>query len=163
METTRLFRRIGSLIALATPFVYAQNLRLTPTEGAPGDNVNIAISLKSPKGQEPSTLQWEITIPLDKVGPLQETSTAAAAQAEGKSLICSVKSKTTEVYTTVCILAGGQQPIRNGAVAIFHLTLSPNAPPGQFRIRLDEAIAVYKDLRRKAMEPTETTVTVRKK
>jgi hypothetical protein len=165
MESRQLFRSSSVLIALAAaPLVSrAQSLHLAPAAGTPGSSIAIEISLKSPKGQEPSTLQWQITIPLEKVGPLQETSTGPAAQAAGKSVICSIKSTTTEAYTTVCMLAGGQQSIRNGTIAVFHLTLPPTAAPGSFQIRLDEGLAVDKDLKRKAIEPSETTVTVRKK
>ena len=150
-------------LAVATFVCQAQSLHLAPASGTPGGNIGVEIVLKSPSGEEPSTLQWQITIPVDKFGPLQETTTGPAAQAAGKSIMCSVNAKTTGAYTTVCILAGGQQPVRNGIVAIFRLTLAPTASPGSFPIHLNEGVAVSKDLKRKAIEHAETIITIRGK
>ncbi len=141
----------------------AQSLSLAPASGTPGGKLAVEISLKSPKGQEPSTLQWQTTVPLSKVGLLEETMPGPAAEAAGKAVNCAVKSKTAETYTTTCILYGGQSGIHDGVVAILRLTLAPTAEPGSFRIRTAEALAVYKDLKRVTMEPSETTVTIRPK
>ena len=141
----------------------AQNLSLAPAAGAPGSKVAIEIWLKSPKGHEPSTLQWQTTVPLAKVGLLEETSPGPAAEKSGKAVNCAVKSKTAETYTTMCILYGADAVIPDGVVAILRLTLASDAQPGSFRVRIGEALAVYKDLKRVPMDPAETTVTIRPK
>lgn len=141
----------------------AQRLSLAPATGAPGGKVAIEISLKSPKGQEPSTLQWQTTVPLAKVGQFEETTPGPAAETAGKAVNCAVKSKTAETYTTMCILYGGQLGIHDGVVATLRLTIASNAGPGSFRIRTGEALAVYRDLKRVAIHSAETTVTIRPK
>jgi hypothetical protein len=151
------------LLLLLSSRLPAQSLSLAPAAGAPGGKVAIEISLKSPKGQEPSTLQWQTTVPLAKVGLLEETTPGPAAEKTGKAVNCAVKSKTAETYTTMCLLYGGQTGIQGGVVAVLRLTIASNAEPGSFRIRASEALAVYKDLKRVAMKPVETTVTIRAK
>ena len=74
-----------------------------------------------------------------------------------------MKSKTAETYTTMCILYGADAVIPDGVVAILRLTLASDAQPGSFRVRIGEALAVYKDLKRVPMDPAETTVTIRPK
>jgi hypothetical protein len=138
-------------------------LSLAPAAGAPGNKVAIEISLKSPKGREPSTLQWQTTVPLTKVGLLEETSPGTAAEKSGKSVNCAVKSKTAETYTTMCILYGADSAVHDGVVAVLRLTLAADAEPGSFRVRIGEVLAVYKDLKRVPMDPAETTVTIRHK
>ena len=159
----QLFFYGGALLAFTVaPFVSrAQSIHLAPVTGVPGGKIVIEISLKSPEGQHPSTLQWQTTIPLAKVGPLEEITLGPDVDSRSKSVNCAVKSKTAENYTTVCILAGGQQPIRNGVVAILRLTLAPAVEPGSFRIRMDEGLAIYKDLKRVNLKPAETVVTIR--
>jgi len=149
------------LVFASFPVLFGQTLHFAPASAPPGGSVEIEISLKSPKGEEPSTLQWQTTIPLANVGTLEETDPGPAARAAGKAVSCAVRSKTAETYTTRCILFGGQDSVNDGVIAILKLKIAPDAPRGPFRIRVDEALAVYKDLKRVPIDPTETTVTVK--
>jgi hypothetical protein len=150
------------LFLLSSPLL-AQSLSLAPATGRPGGKIAVEISLQSSKGQQPSTLQWQSTVPLAKVGLLEEITPGPAAEKAGKAVNCAVKAKTAETYTTMCILYGGQTEIHDGVIAILRLTIASNAEPGSFRIRAGEAMAVYKDLKRVSMKPAEATVTIRAK
>jgi hypothetical protein len=153
----------GLPLFLPASALFGQTLHFAPAYATPGENIAIEISLMSPKGMEPSTLQWQTTIPLAKVGPLEETTPGPTAKVAGKTVSCAVKSKTAGTYTTTCMLYGGQDSIKDGVCAILKLRIAPDVPPGAFRIRVDEALAVYKDLERVPIEPTETVVTVKAK
>ena len=60
----------------------------------------------------------------------------------------------------MCILAGGITSIANGVIATLNLRIAPDAKPGSFHIRLDQGLAILKDLQRIPIEATETEVTV---
>jgi hypothetical protein len=148
--------------AQSTP-AFAQSLKLRGVIGRPGEPVLIEFSVKSPPGREPSALQWETIIPSDQLTPLEESVPGPAARAAGKALSCAVKEKTAVDYTSVCLLYGGRERIRNGVVAVLRLRLSPDAKSGSFRIRVAESVAVLPDAKRIPMEGVETVVTVRSK
>ena len=80
-----------------------------------------------------------------------------------KAVNCAVKSKDRrDIHHDVHSLRG-QLGIHDGVVATLRLTIASNAGPGSFRIRTGEALAVYRDLKRVAMDPAETTVKIRPK
>ena len=141
----------------------AQSLKLSRVTGRPGESVSIEFSLVSPAGREPSALQWDRVIPTDQLTPLEESIPGPVARAAGKTLSCAVKEKTAANYTSVCLLYGGRERIRNGVVAVLRLRLSPDAKAGSFRIRVVEPVAVLPDAKRMPMEAVETVVTVRTK
>jgi hypothetical protein len=142
---------------------FAQSLQLSRPTARPGEPFVIEFSLKSPAGREPSALQWERIVPTDSLTPLEENIPGAAAHTAGKTISCAVKTKTPADYTSVCLLYGGQERIRDGVVAILRLWLSADAKPGTFRIRIAEPMAVLPDAKRIPMAPVETVVTVRQR
>jgi len=147
---------LSSAVALC-----GQTVAFAPASGRPGDTVAVKISLKSPEGKQPSTLQWQTTTPLANVDKLEETVPAPAIKAAGKGVTCAVVSKTAETYTTRCILAGGQTSIPDGLIAILNLKIAAGATAGRFEIRVDKALAVSQDLTRVEMPPTAAVITVR--
>lgn len=142
----------------------AQALQLSSATGSPGENVAIEIALQSPAGREPSALQLETTIPASDLNFVDETLSAGpAAKAAGKSVNCAVKPKTEKRQTSVCILYGGQEPIHNGVIAVLRLKISPGAQLSTARIRVDQALAVSKDLKKTPIEAVETAIKIQAK
>ena len=94
---------------------------------------------------------------------LEENLAGPAARAAGKNLSCVVKSKTETIYTTVCMLYGGQERIRNGVVARMRVRLAAEAREGDIRIGVANALAVLPDAQRIPIEPVETSIRIRKK
>ena len=157
-----LFRLIPPFFLFPQMALFGQALHLSSATASPGERVTIEISFKSPRGTEPSALQWETTIPSAQLAFLDDSMTAGpAAQAAGKSVNCAVKTKTGEAHTSVCILYGGQDSIHDGVVAILRLKIPPDARPGTARIRVDQGLAVSKDLKRYPLDPAESVVKVR--
>jgi hypothetical protein len=159
----RLFHVLAAAALFSQPASWGQALQLSPASASPGERVAIQLSLKSPGGQEPSALQWDATVELARLSPFEENAPGPAAQAAGKSLGCALKTKTPKDYTSVCILYGGTNPVRNGVIAILYLQIAPDAQPGSCRIRIDHGLAVLKDLKRVPLDPVETVLTVREK
>lgn len=143
--------------------LFGQSLRLSSASASRGDQVAIELSLESPAGKEPLALQWDTKIPIAQVSLLNDQILVGpTAQEVGKSLNCALKEKTAETHTSRCILAGGQSPISNGAIAILRLKISMNARSGSARIRVEQGIAVSKDLKQAPLDAVETVVAIRR-
>ena len=158
------FRLPGSALCylLLLPGIYGQTLSLPPASAPPGGRVAIEISFKSKAGNEVSTLQWETTIPAARLNFADEgVVSGAAANAAGKSVNCAPKASANSASKTLaCILFGGQQAIPDGVIALLRLQVLPEAVPGTAQIRIDQALAVSKDLKRFPIDAVDGTVTV---
>jgi hypothetical protein len=142
----------------------AQTLKLSAAEAARGARAAIEISLKAPKGKAPVALQWETVLPASDLSLIDnDVAIGPAAQQAGKSIACANKQKTGRTVTSLCILAGGREPIQNGVVARFKLTASENARIGRARIRVERGIAVSIDATEVPMPPVETSVSIHAK
>jgi len=140
-----------------------QTFRLSSASASRGDLVTIELSLESPAGKGPSALQWDAMIPIAQLSLINDKILAGStAQEAGKSLNCSVKQKTAEVQTFRCILAGGQNSLSNGTIAVLRLKIPANAQAGEARIRVQQGIAVSRDLKQSFLETVETNVTIRR-
>ena len=139
-----------------------QSLQLSAPKAAPGEWITIEISLKSPPGKEILALQWEAEIPARKLDlePARIMRAVLAVRDDGKSITCAVIQESRDARTVRCILAGGQRTIRDGIVALFSLKILENVQPGTARVRLQNAVAVSRNLERVPLETSETTVTV---
>ena len=144
--------------------LFAQTLQLSSAAASPGAYVAIEISLESPQGRAPAALQWETIIrTADLSFTDKDIAVGPAAQKAGKSVGCAVKRKTDETITSVCILAGGQEQIQNGVIALLRLRVSPEASIGHTRILVERAIAVMRDATEAPIKPLETAVFIRAK
>jgi hypothetical protein len=163
MTRSRLFvSGVLWLTACSDACLFAQSLQLSAPLAAPGEWVAIEIALKSPPGKDILALQWEVEIPTRQLDLANERAMRAviAAQDAGKSVTCAVPKETPDARTLRCILAGGQKPIPDGKVTSLSLKILENAQPGPIRVRLQNAMAVGRDLERVTFAPLETTVTV---
>lgn len=143
--------------------LHAQTLRLSSPVVSRGAPVSIEISLKSPKGKGPTAVQWEAIISTSEPSLIdKDMAIGPAAREAGKSVACAVKGQNDRTLTLACILAGGQQQIQDGVIALLRLGAS-EAPNGPTRIRVERGIAVSKDLIEAQMKPVEKVVSIRAK
>ena len=136
----------------------AQSLHLSSASGAPGEDIFVRISLDSPPGRSPATLQWELVFPaqiLELRKPAVEQS--PAVRSAGKSLTCAERS----TYAQVCILAGGQRPIANGVIAFVRLKIRADAKTGMINIRAVKVQGAAPDLKLLHVNDAEATITIR--
>lgn len=144
------------------PSLFAQSLRLSSASAARGDLAAIEISLESPAGKEPLALQWEAQIPMGRMSLIGgKPVLSPTAEEAGKSLNCAVTGKTAETQTLRCILAGGQKPIPNGSIAMLKLKIAQHAQTGSAHIRVQQGLAVSKDLKQISLDAVDTVVTIR--
>jgi hypothetical protein len=152
------------LVSLLLPSaLLAQRLQITPASVLRGRLVSIPISLQSAAGKEPSTMQWEVTSPLSFTPVEENPPPGPAAKAAGKTVACKLKTKTSNAQTWICLLYGGLKPIPNGVIAVLRFGVPSDAPPGPARIRIDQGLAVTRDLKRTVLDAVEAVVTIRAK
>ncbi len=125
---------------------------------APGDTVMLEISADSQPARAPVALQWEVVFPaqfMDLEGKAPEIG--SAARDSGKSLQCTQRTP----YAYVCILAGGQQPISNGLIAIYHFKIRTTAASGVIALKIEKAEATTADSMKWTLNNTEAIVIIR--
>lgn len=148
--------KLAWLLFAALPVV-GQTLHLSSVAGAPGGTITVEISLDSSSGVRPVALQWETIFPaqlLEVEGKRFEIGWAA--RDSGKSVACSERKP----YTYICVLAGGQNPIANGPIAIVHFKIRTEARPGTSVVRLVRVEAVTADLKKSVLKEAEGTVSI---
>ncbi len=149
--------RLAYLVVVCLP-VLGQTSRVSSVTKAPGDKVTLEISADSQPARTPIALKWEVIFPAQ----LMEMETDApqlgsAAVDSGKSLQCT----STRPYSRVCVLSGGQKPIGNGPVAIYHFQIRPTAQAGTTSIKIQGAESTTADSKKWVLDNTEVIVVIR--
>ena len=149
--------RLACLVISCLP-VLGQTPGGSTVTKAPGEEVSLTLLANSQASKAIVALKWEVLFPVQ----LMEMESAAtqigsAAKDSGKSLQCSARKP----YTYVCTLSGGQKPIGNGPIAIFHFKIKTTAPAGTTTIRTENAVATMVDSKEEPWNNTETTVIIR--
>jgi hypothetical protein len=141
-------------------------LSVSSAAAAPGGQVTLEISLKSPEGQAPVALQWEMSAGAGQLSfPNSEPTPGTALKDAGKSLNCAVKlvrSQEGDTFAAGCIASGGLKTIANGVVALIDVHVSSDARSGPLQLKVT-GIAVHKDLKETPLPETRPVVTVRAK
>jgi hypothetical protein len=150
------------LLLVAVAALHAQILQILPAPSSVEGVASFQILFVSSSSLPVVALQWKLLLPEGATAAPDDLVTGSAAEAAGKSLICSAAplSKTvggkrkSSVYA--CILAGGQKPLSSGAVALVKCNL--HAGFEQAAVRLREVIGVSPDLKRTDLPDAEATV-----
>ena len=87
------------------------------------------------------------------------TEIGSAAKDSGKSLQCTARKP----YSYLCVPSGGQNPIANGPIAIFHFRIRTTAESGTTRLRIERAEATTPDSKEETLNNTESTVIIRRR
>lgn len=137
---------------------FGQELRVSSVSASPGEKIAVDISLDSAAGEAPATLKWAAVFPAELLeaessGP----SAGGAAKESGKSLTCT----RPQVYSYVCILAGGRKPIANGPIAVLRFQVRADAHSGTSAVRIEQVEAVTKGLKTLKLSGVEGHVVIR--
>jgi hypothetical protein len=125
---------------------------------APGEQVTLEISADSQPARAPIALQWEVVFPaqlMEMEGDAPQIGSAAADS--GKSLHCMAR----KAYAYVCTLSGGQNPIANGSIAIFHFKIRAAAEARMTTLKIESAEATTVDSKKWTLNDTEAIVIIR--
>jgi hypothetical protein len=146
------FLVVGCLPALG------QTPRVSSVTKAPGEKVTLEISADSQPSRAPVALKWEVVFPAQLMDmETDATEIGSAALQSGKSLTCTPRKP----YVYVCILSGGQNPIANGQIAIYHFKIRTTAEPRTTAIRIERPEATMKDSKKWSLNNTEAIVIIR--
>jgi hypothetical protein len=150
--------RLAFLVVGCLPML-GQTSHVSSVRKAPGDKVTLEISAKSkPKGA-PVALKWEVTFPLQLMemdGNAPELG--SAAMDAGKTIACTARRP----YVYACVLSGGQKPIADGTIAIYHFTIRATATAGTTRLKIENAEATLPNETKWILEDTEAIVIIQK-
>jgi len=125
---------------------------------APGEKVTLDISAYSQPARAPVALKWEVVFPaqlMEMDGDAPEIG--KAAMDSGKSLQCTARKP----YSYVCILSGGQNPIADGPIAIYHFKIRTTAWAGTTTFRIENAESTTADSKKWTLSETEAIVIIR--
>lgn len=120
-------------------------LEISPSTAKRGGTGVFLIALHASKASEIASLQWEMSIGSDLVVNAGDIIAGSAAEAAGKSLTCSAPPG--KPVKRVCMLAGGQARIPEGAIAIVHYQVGRKATPDGSMVRVEAATGVTADLK----------------
>lgn len=148
--------RLALLLAAALP-LGAQTPAKPPLIKAPGDPVTLQLFANSLTNRAPLALQWEVVYPAQLMDLEGKPEAGRAAVDSGKSLEC----KPRKEYSFVCVLSGGNKPIGDGQVAVFHFRIHSDALAGKVTLRIQSASARQKDNSDAPLKNTESVFVIR--
>jgi hypothetical protein len=149
--------RLACLLVGCLP-VLGQTSGVSSVTKAPGESVTLDILLSSQPSRAPIALTWEVVFPaqlMEMEGDAPEIG--RAAKDSGKRLQCTAPKP----YANVCALSGGQNPIGNGPIAIFHFRIRTTAKAGTTTLRIERAEATTVDSKEETLANAEAIVIIR--
>lgn len=112
---------------------------------------SFSIALDSPAAKAPVALQWDVVVPPALAIRTSDILIGGIAEKVHKSLTCaerSGKDKAQRALRYSCILAGGQEPIGNGPIAIVRYRAQTDVHGAPIRVAIENVLGVSKDLKR---------------
>jgi hypothetical protein len=150
--------RFALLFAAALP-LFGQSDAKPPVTKKPGDSVLFQVFANSQTDRNPLAVQWQVIYPARIMDLEGAPEPGRPAKDAGKSLDC--KPTPQKEYSLSCTLSGGNKPIADGPIAIFHFRIHPDAPPGKVTLRVQTASAKQKNGSDAALKNTESTFIIR--
>ena len=147
------------LVCLIFAFLslFAQTPQISAVTKSPGDKVTLDISAKSQPKRAPIALHWEVTFPAQLMQMDGDPEAGPVAVNSGKALHCHNESP----YSYACVLSGGQNPIADGQIAIFHFRILATAKTATIALKIVKAVAVSSDSKVVSLNDTQVTVVIR--
>jgi hypothetical protein len=148
---------LAYLVLSCLPVLGATSVVSSVTK-APGEIVTLEISASSEPSRAPIALKWEVIYPAQ----LMEIEGGApelgrAAKDSGKSFQCTARKP----YANVCVLSGGQKPMVDGLIAIYHFKIRPTAEAGTTTLRIEKAESTTVDSVKWPLNKTEVSVIIK--
>jgi hypothetical protein len=149
--------RLAYLTACCFPLL-GQTSSISSVTKAAGEVVTLTIKAVSQPARAPVALKWEVVFPAQ----LMEMETdgpemGSAAKDSGKSLQCMARKP----YACTCMLSGGENPIADGTIAIFHFRIKASVSPTTTTLRVEKTEATAVDLQKWTLNDIEVTVIIR--
>jgi hypothetical protein len=144
---TSLTRCVISVLISAV-ILFGQSLREPPSQTDLKTPGVFSVTIDSPPGKAPVALQWEFSVPpAISIGPADITIGKAAESAR-KFLTCATmatKPAKQRRMRYACILAGGQDPISNGPIAVVQYRAQWDVKGAPIRVAIENILGASVD------------------
>jgi len=135
---------------ISTTILFGQSLRVPPSRADVKTPGVFTLTIDSPPGKAPVALQWKFSVPPVIAINTSEITTGKAAQSAQKTITCATiatKPAMTRRVKYACILAGGQNPIGDGPVAVVPYRVQWDAKGVQIRVAVENILGASADLK----------------
>jgi hypothetical protein len=133
---------------ISAVILYGQSLRVPPSQTDLKTPGVFSVTIDSPPGKAPVALQWELSVPPVIAISAADITIGKAAESARKSLSCATKPAIQRRTRYACILAGGQDPIRNGPIAVIQYRVQWDARGAPIRVAIENVLGISSDLKR---------------
>lgn len=144
-----------ALLAISCLAAFAETLSTSPVVKYPGDNVTLEVAATSQPNRAPVTLHFVVVFPALSMA-MEDSELGESARSSGKSLQCHVLNP----YSSGCVISGGEKPIADGQIAIFHLRILKTAKAGKTALRIERAVSTTMDSKVVSLNDTEAPVMI---
>jgi len=148
-------KAFGLMLACST--AVAQTSATSPVLKSPGDTVTLEIAATSQPNKAPLTLHFDVVFPVLLMELDGEGEAGRAALSSGKSLQCHTRNP----HAYACVLSGGDHPIQDGQIAVFHFRVRNTARSGPAALRVESAVSSTVDSKIFSLNDTEAIVMIR--
>lgn len=155
-------RLLTSTLILAA-VLPAQSLRVSPSKAgrkAPG---LFTLVMEPQQGKPVVALQWEMSVPPAIAIGKDDIAIGKAAESAGKLLTCAAKANKPgrAGLRYACILAGGQNAILSGPIAVVHYRAQADVQGAPIRVAIENVLGVSADLKRIEMANVDAIIEIR--
>ena len=140
---------------------WGQTLQIPPAAVSRGSANLFRLIFTSAADRRVAALQWELVIPQELQIDTGSVVPGTAAEAAGKSIKCAGRTEPKTGKILTCILAGGADPIQDGAVAIVKFSAAGDAQRGVVTARIQKVIGVSVDLKKITIADAGGAITIR--
>jgi hypothetical protein len=147
--------KVRYLVLVCLPLL-AQSSPPSPVTKSPGDKVTLEIAAKSDPKRAPLTLHWDVIYPAQLMEMDGEPEAGSAALSSGKTLQCSARNP----HSYTCALSGGNKPLADGQIAIFHFRIKKTAQAATTSLKIDRVVTTTVDSKVLSLAGTEAIVII---
>lgn len=148
--------RLALMVFSCLP-VFAETSATSTVVKSPGDMVTLEIAAASQSKQAPITLHFDVVFPAQLITMEGEGELGTAAYSSGKS----IQGRVLNPYSYRCVISGGQKPIADGQIAIFHFRVLKTAKAGPAAFRIERATSTTVNSKLVSLNDTEVVITIR--
>ncbi len=128
-----------------------------PVVKSPDDMVTLEIAATSQPNRAPIALHFDVVFPTQLMEMEGEGEVGSSARISGKSLQCHQRNP----HAYACVLSGGQNPMADGQIAIFHFRIRAAAGAGTTALRIERVVTTTADSKVLSLNDTEAIVIIK--
>jgi hypothetical protein len=138
-------------VLLSAVILFGQSLRVPPSRTDLKTPGVFSVTIDSPPGKAPVALQWEFSVPPVIAIKTEDITIGKAAELAQKSLTCAAMATKPAMQRKMryaCILAGGQNPISNGPIAVVEYRAQWDVKGAPIRVAIENILGASADAKR---------------